>query len=133
MAITVGRLALDVLRPGGTAYAIGLQKPGAQLALDGAPDLFPLQKSLKGVFMGSTNPKRDIPVYADLYLQGRLNLDDLIHNHISLDGINEATVSHDRKKILTRSGAMWTVSNTTGSPPRGNNGRLTLNGFVSAA
>ncbi|QBE48428.1 Zn-dependent alcohol dehydrogenase [Leucobacter triazinivorans] len=84
------RLALDVLRPGGTAYAIGLQKPGAQLALDGAPDLFPLQKSLKGVFMGSTNPKRDIPVYADLYLQGRLNLDDLIHNHISLDGINEA-------------------------------------------
>ena len=84
------RQAIDILRPGGTAFAIGLQKPGAQLALDGAPDLFPLQKSLKGVFMGSTNPKRDIPIYADLHEQGRLNLDDLIHKHISLDEINES-------------------------------------------
>ena len=39
--------------------------------------------------MGSTNPKRDIPVYTELYRQGRLNLDGLISVRISLDDINK--------------------------------------------
>jgi S-(hydroxymethyl)glutathione dehydrogenase/alcohol dehydrogenase len=35
------------------------------------------QKRVQGVNFGSTNSKHDIPMYADLYLQGRLNLDDV--------------------------------------------------------
>jgi hypothetical protein len=34
------------------------------------------QKRVLGVNFGSTNAKRDIPMYAKLYLQGRMNLDD---------------------------------------------------------
>jgi S-(hydroxymethyl)glutathione dehydrogenase/alcohol dehydrogenase len=31
-----------------------------------------------GVNLGSTNFKRDIPMCAELYMQGRMNLDDLV-------------------------------------------------------
>ena len=38
---------------------------------------------------GSTNAKRDIPMYAELYLKGRMNLDDLVSKGISLREVNE--------------------------------------------
>jgi S-(hydroxymethyl)glutathione dehydrogenase / alcohol dehydrogenase len=38
---------------------------------------------------GSTNFKRDIPMYAALYLQGRLNLDGLVSKRIALRDVNE--------------------------------------------
>ena len=39
--------------------------------------------------LGSTNAKHDIPMYADLYLQGRMNLDDLLSRTISLRDVND--------------------------------------------
>jgi S-(hydroxymethyl)glutathione dehydrogenase/alcohol dehydrogenase len=47
------------------------------------------QKRVVGVNFGSTNAKRDIPMYAQLYLQGRLNLDDLVSRRISLRDVND--------------------------------------------
>jgi S-(hydroxymethyl)glutathione dehydrogenase/alcohol dehydrogenase len=47
------------------------------------------QKRVAGVNFGSTNFKRDIPMYAELYLQGRLNLDDLVSKTIALRDVNE--------------------------------------------
>ncbi|WP_322790887.1 Zn-dependent alcohol dehydrogenase [Mycolicibacterium madagascariense] len=81
--------AVEMLAPGGTAYIVGAQPPTSALAMPAANFLF--QKTgLRGVFMGSTNFKVDIPLYAELYLQGRFNLDDLISRTIRLDEINEA-------------------------------------------
>ena len=42
-------------------------------------------------------------------------------------GVNEATVSQDRKKILWRSGSNWSVTDAGGAPPKAGDGRLTLN------
>ncbi len=42
-------------------------------------------------------------------------------------GVNVATVSHDRKKILWRSGPNWTIADAGGAPPRAGEERLTLN------
>lgn len=81
--------ALQMVRPGGTAYLIGLHRPGQTFAIAGL-DVIVLQIDLKGVFMGSSNIKRDIPMYADLYLQGRFNLDDLVSREVNIDQINEA-------------------------------------------
>lgn len=39
--------------------------------------------------MGSSNFKHDIPMYADLYLQGRMNLDDLVSKKIALRDVND--------------------------------------------
>jgi len=45
---------------------------------------------VQGVNFGSTNTKHDIPMYAELYLQGRMNLDDLVSKKISLREVNDS-------------------------------------------
>ena len=47
------------------------------------------RKRVQGVNFGSTNFKRDIPMYANLYLQGRINLDDLVSRRIALRDVND--------------------------------------------
>jgi S-(hydroxymethyl)glutathione dehydrogenase / alcohol dehydrogenase len=46
------------------------------------------QPRIVGVNTGSTNFKRDIPLYAELYLAGRFELDALVSAEISLDEID---------------------------------------------
>ncbi|HJX76751.1 Zn-dependent alcohol dehydrogenase [Glutamicibacter sp.] len=83
------RQAIDVTRTGGHVHFIGLPQ-GKPLELNVMLDLLIHQRSLHGIYMGSSNVRKDIPYYADLYLQGRLNLDDLIAQEIPLEQINEA-------------------------------------------
>ncbi|NMV38076.1 Zn-dependent alcohol dehydrogenase [Ralstonia insidiosa] len=82
--------SIKMLRKGGCAYVIGLPKPGNPVSVDPLADLLLNQVTIKGVYMGSSNIKHDIPMYANLYLQGRFNLDDLISKQISIDEINDA-------------------------------------------
>jgi S-(hydroxymethyl)glutathione dehydrogenase / alcohol dehydrogenase len=81
--------AIQMVRPGGSVYLIGLHRPGHTFPLAGL-DVIVRQVDLKGVFMGSSNIKRDIPMFADLYLQGRFNLDDLVSKEVNIADINEA-------------------------------------------
>lgn len=81
--------ALAMLAKDGTAYLIGVHKPANKLELSPLAIFNGGQKGIKGVSMGSTNPNVDIPLFADLYLRGRYNLDDLVSRTISLDEINE--------------------------------------------
>lgn len=53
-------------------------------------EYFPRQKGVHGVLMGSTNLKTDIPLYADLYAQGRMELDELVTQEINIADINKA-------------------------------------------
>ena len=69
-----------------TDFSIRLQ----HIAVDVLMDLIINQVTVKGVYMGSTNIKHDIPMYANLYLQGRFNLDDLISREINISEINGA-------------------------------------------
>lgn len=81
--------AVRLVRPGGGAYLIGVPRPETKISLSQI-DLLVRQVDLRGVFMGSSNIKRDIPMYADLYLQGRFNLDDLVAREVNISEINEA-------------------------------------------
>lgn len=85
---TVTQQGLEMLTKGGGLYLIGLAEAGAGLDLD-TLSVLNNQQRVEGVYMGSSNLKRDLPLYASLYLQGRLNLDDLVYKEISLDQINE--------------------------------------------
>ncbi len=87
---STAEIAIKMLRTGGTAYMIGAHKPGSAIDLNVQDDLVGLQKSVRGVYMGSSNFKHDIPMYANLYLQGRLNLDDLLSREIDISEINDA-------------------------------------------
>jgi S-(hydroxymethyl)glutathione dehydrogenase/alcohol dehydrogenase len=82
--------AIKMVRKGGTVYMIGVHKPNTPISVDVLTDLVSNQVAIKGVYMGSTNIKHDIPMYADLYLQGRFNLDDLISQEINISEINDA-------------------------------------------
>lgn len=82
--------AIKMARLGGGAYLIGLHQSGATIEVDVLGDLIVRQVVVRGVYMGSSNIKHDIPMYAQLYLDGRFNLDDLISKEISLSDINEA-------------------------------------------
>ncbi len=87
--VPTSQQALKMVRKGGTVYLIGLHRPGVEMAVYGL-DFVTRQIDLRGVYMGSTNIKNDIPMFADLYLQGRFNLDDLISRTINISQINEA-------------------------------------------
>ena len=43
-----------------------------------------------------------------------------------MEGVSTATASHDRKKLLYRSGSNWAVVDAGGGPPSGAEGRLSL-------
>jgi Zn-dependent alcohol dehydrogenase len=54
------------------------------------PYLMALQeKNLKGTMYGSVRPNIDFPRLVDLYLDGRLKIDQLISRTYKLDEINE--------------------------------------------
>lgn len=80
--------AFDMLRRGGTATVVGMIAPGQRVQLKGAS--FLQEKRIQGSLMGSNQFPVDLPRLADLYMQGRLKLDELISRRIRLDQVNEA-------------------------------------------
>jgi S-(hydroxymethyl)glutathione dehydrogenase/alcohol dehydrogenase len=82
--------AIAMARSGGGAYFVGLAKPGSSIEMGSSLEMLRAHTTVVGVHMGSTNLKKDIPLYANLYVQGRLNLDDLISQEIDLSGIDAA-------------------------------------------
>jgi S-(hydroxymethyl)glutathione dehydrogenase/alcohol dehydrogenase len=84
----VAEQGLAMLAGGGGLYLVGVTKPEVNIDVN-IFDAIGGQKRVQGVNYGSTNFKRDIPMYADLYLQGRVNLDDLVSKRIALRDVNE--------------------------------------------
>jgi S-(hydroxymethyl)glutathione dehydrogenase / alcohol dehydrogenase len=76
-----------MLRRGGTAYVIGVMADGEEITLRGLDFLG--ARAVQGVYMGSNHFKVDLPRYAELYLQGRLKLDELISARLPLSAVNE--------------------------------------------
>jgi S-(hydroxymethyl)glutathione dehydrogenase/alcohol dehydrogenase len=84
----VAEQGLAMLGIGGGLYLIGVARPDVEIALN-IVSAIGGQQRVQGVSFGSTNFKRDIPMYAELYLQGRMNLDDLVSKRISLREVND--------------------------------------------
>ena len=80
--------AFESIRPGGMCTLIGLSPTGSKLEIDARAIM--ADKQLRGCVMGSNRFKVDMPVYVDLYLEGRLMLDEMITRRISLEDINDA-------------------------------------------
>lgn len=80
--------AWAMLRPGGTATAIGMLPMTASVTIAGL-DLLS-EKKLQGCLMGSNRFRVDMPRILDLYRQGRLELDEMITARLPLTAINQA-------------------------------------------
>jgi S-(hydroxymethyl)glutathione dehydrogenase/alcohol dehydrogenase len=81
--------ALKAVRPGGTLVIAGIAPMGSSTNFPGAL-LARQEKRVVGCYYGSANPQRDFPKLLDLYLAGKLKLDELISKTYSLEEINSA-------------------------------------------
>lgn len=81
-------LAYKILKRGGTAVSSGLSHPDKSFSIPHV-DMVAGEKTIKGSFLGSCVPDRDIPAYIDLYNSGNMPVDRLMSDHIDLEEINE--------------------------------------------
>jgi alcohol dehydrogenase len=79
--------AYKITRRGGTTVTIGLPPPDATLAVP-LVNMVAEERTVKGSYIGSCVPVRDLPRYISLYRQGRLPIDRLMTDRIKLDDIN---------------------------------------------
>jgi alcohol dehydrogenase len=80
-------LAYRITRRGGTTVTAGLPPPTATFALPPV-NLVAEERTLKGSYIGTCVPSRDIPRYIELYRQGRLPVDRLMSGKLKLEEIN---------------------------------------------
>lgn len=82
------RQAFDLLAPGGTAYVVGVAADEVEVSLPMSELL--LGRSVKGLYLGSTRPQHDIPVYVEWSLSGRLDLGALVTHRVPLTDVGRA-------------------------------------------
>jgi alcohol dehydrogenase len=82
-------LAWQVTRRGGTTVTAGLPHPDHRFRLPQVA-LVGEERAVKGSYIGSCVPIRDVPRYVELYRQGRLPVDRLLSERVRLDELNEA-------------------------------------------
>jgi alcohol dehydrogenase len=88
-AVRALELAYKVTQRGGMTVTAGLPPPTATMALSGV-SLVAEERTLKGSYIGTAVPSRDIPRFIQLYRRGRLPVDRLMSGTLGLDEINEA-------------------------------------------
>ena len=82
---------------GGLCVLAGNLQHGERISLD--PFDLIKGKQIIGTWGGETLPDRDIPLYVNLYLSGRLKLDRLITHTYSLNDINQALDDLEEGKV----------------------------------
>jgi alcohol dehydrogenase len=88
-SIAAMRLAYAIGRRGSTTICAGL--PPTTATFDYVPSsLVADERVIKGSYMGSCVPRRDIPKYVDYYLSGQLPVDKLRTHEIGFQEINLA-------------------------------------------
>jgi Zn-dependent alcohol dehydrogenase len=92
------KAAYDMAAKRGVVTVVGIAPWGQEAAIN-AVDLVRNEKTLRGSYYGSARSRTDMPVMVDMYHSGKLNLDDLVVRHYTLDQINEAYDDLDRGEI----------------------------------
>ncbi len=99
---------IDAVAPGGAAVMVGI--PGSTVTAPISPFRMVFQaKSLTGSFYGSVQPNLDFPILCDLYMEKRINLDDLISRTYRLEEINEGFLAL-RAGSVARDGAIASIA-----------------------
>ncbi|WP_321845885.1 zinc-dependent alcohol dehydrogenase family protein [Paraburkholderia bannensis] len=80
-------LAYNITRRGGTTVTAGLPPASASLALS-VTRLVGEERSLRGSYIGTCVPSRDLPRYMSMHMQGRLPVERLLTGRLALEEIN---------------------------------------------
>ncbi len=81
--------AYAATKRGGTTVTIGLPHPAKMFSIP-AVSLVAEERTIKGSYMGSAVPRRDLPRFIAMYQAGLLPVDKLLSRTIQLDEINSA-------------------------------------------
>jgi S-(hydroxymethyl)glutathione dehydrogenase/alcohol dehydrogenase len=92
-------LAIECVRPGGTAVVAGLVPEGHRISLDPYV-LADREKVLRGTSYGSVRPSLNFPRLVSWYLHGKLPLDRLVSRTIPLEGVNDAFAAMLRGDVI---------------------------------
>ncbi len=79
--------AYEATRRGGQTVTVGLPHPRQLLQIP-AVSLTAEERTLRGSYLGSCVPARDIPRFVELHRSGRLPVDRLLTHRLALDEIN---------------------------------------------
>ncbi len=82
-------LAYRITARGGTTVSAGLSHPDQKFSIQHL-NLVAEERTLKGSYLGSCVPSRDIPRYIEWYRAGHLPVDRLLSERIRLEDINAA-------------------------------------------
>jgi len=97
-------VAYAITKRGGTTTTTGLPHPEHKFAFPYVT-LTAEEKTLKGSYVGSCVPIRDIPNFINMMKTGKLPVDQLLSNIISLDEINEGfdlLATGDNSRIIIK-------------------------------
>ena len=86
-AVKAMELAYRITRRGGTTVTAGLSHPQAMLSLAHV-GIVAEERTIKGSYLGSCVPSRDIPRYIAWYQEGKLPVDRLLSGTLPLADIN---------------------------------------------
>ncbi|RYL88855.1 alcohol dehydrogenase [Sporolactobacillus sp. THM7-4] len=87
-AVPAMEVAYQITRPGGETITSGLPHPDAKFSFPQVT-LAAEERTIKGSYLGSCVPDRDIPRFIKLFRQDRLPVDQLLSKVIPLEEINE--------------------------------------------
>jgi alcohol dehydrogenase len=85
-------IAYQITRRGGTTVTAGMPGPEVKITLSHL-SIAAEERCLKGSYMGSCVPRRDIPRYLSMFQNGKLPVDKLLSRII---GFNELNAAMDR-------------------------------------
>src|SRR5215831_3586810 len=86
-AVRAMDLAYRITRRGGTTVTAGLPPPDHTFALPQV-NLVAEERTVKGSYIGTCVPSRDLPRYIELYQRGRLPIDRLMSGRLKLEEVN---------------------------------------------
>jgi alcohol dehydrogenase len=86
-AVKALELAYRITRRGGTTVTAGLAHPQAQFSVPQV-GIVAEERTIKGSYLGSCVPPRDIPRYIEWYQAGRLPVNRLLAGSMTLEDIN---------------------------------------------
>jgi alcohol dehydrogenase len=92
-------LAYKITRRGGTTVTAGLPPPNATFPVPQV-NLVAEERTIKGSYIGTCVPTRDLPRFIALYRGGKLPVDRLMSGRLRLDEINEGFDRLDRGEAV---------------------------------
>jgi alcohol dehydrogenase len=91
--------AYRITRRGGTTVTAGLPHPSATWPMPGT-HLVAEERTIKGSYIGTCVPQRDLPRYIELYQRGKLAVNRLMSGRLALEQVNEGfDLLHEGKAV----------------------------------